>query len=130
VISKTSKAIGTACTVVAALAVTIVPTAAAKGGDGIRVPGTCSGATSSELKVKHDDGRIEVEFEVDQNRSGVRWNVQLRRAGRLAFEGTRKTAGPSGSFSLERKVAGSTAPVTIRARATRAGEVCSATARI
>ena len=129
-ISKTSKAIGTACTVAAALAVTIAPTASAKGGDGIRVPGTCSGATSSELKVKHDDGRIEVEFEVDQNRNGVRWNVQLRRAATVAFEGARRTVAPSGSFSLERKVAGSAAPVTIRARATRAGETCTASARI
>ena len=42
VISTTVKAIGTAFTVAAALAVTIVPTAAAKGGDGIRVAGTCS----------------------------------------------------------------------------------------
>jgi 2-methylaconitate cis-trans-isomerase PrpF len=125
-----SKTIATACSVAAALAVTAVPSAIAKDGDGVRVAGACSAASSSKLKVKHDDGRIEVEFEVDQNRNGVRWNVQFRRDGRLVFQGARRTAGPSGSFSLERKVAGSTAPVTIRARATRGGEVCTASARI
>ena len=84
-ISTTVKAIGTACTVAAALAVTIVPTAAAKGDDGIRVAGTCSDGSSSKLKVKHDDGRIEAEFEVDQNRNGVAWNVDAppRRPPRL-----------------------------------------------
>ena len=105
-ISTTVKAIGTACTVAAALAVTIVPTAAAKDGDGVRVAGTCSDGSSSKLKVKHDDGRIEAEFEVDQNRNGVRWNVELRRNGRLVFSGVRTTVAPSGSFSLERKIAG------------------------
>jgi 2-methylaconitate cis-trans-isomerase PrpF len=130
VISKAGKTIGIACTVAAAFAVALVPGAAAKGGDGVRVAGTCSGATSSELKVKHDDGRLEVEFEVDQNRNGVRWAVQLRKDGRLVFQGARRTTGPSGSFSIERHVVNGTATATIRARASRAGEVCSAQARI
>ena len=124
-ISTTVKAIGTACTVAAALAVTIVPTAAAKGGDGIRVAGTCSDGSSSKLKVKHDDGRIEVEFEVDQNRNGVVWNVEFRRDGSLAYSGKRTTVAPSGSFSAERKIAGGARSATIRARATRNGEVCT-----
>ena len=129
-ISTTVKAIGTACTVAAALAVTIVPTAAAKGGDGIRVAGTCSDGSSSKLKVKHDDGRIEAEFEVDQNRNGVAWNVELRRDGRLVFSGVRTTVAPSGSFSVERKIAGGASSAVIRARATRNGEVCTATAKL
>ncbi|HET9215205.1 MAG TPA: hypothetical protein VFN93_10675, partial [Gaiellaceae bacterium] len=41
--------------------------------------GGCSGASDWKLKAKNDDGRIEVEFEVDQNRSGHRWRVVLRR---------------------------------------------------
>jgi hypothetical protein len=130
VISTTVKAIGTAATVAAALAVTIVPTAAAKGGDGVRVAGTCSDGSTSKLKVKHDDGRIEAEFEVDQNRNGVVWNVELRRDGRLVFAGARTTVAPSGSFSVERKVAGGASSAVIRARATRNGEVCTATAKL
>jgi hypothetical protein len=124
------KAIGTACTVAAALAVTIVPTAAAKGGGGIRVAGTCSDGSSSKLKVKHDNGRIEAEFEVDQNRNGVVWNVELRRDGSLVFAGARTTVAPSGSFSVARLFSGGASDTTIRARATRNGEVCTATAKL
>lgn len=129
-ISKTSKTIGAACIVATALAVAMVPAAGAKGGDGLRVAGTCSDASTSKLKVKHDDGRIQVEFEVDQNRSGARWSVQLRRDGRLVFQGARRTVAPSGSFSVERRIANGTATATIHARATRSGEVCTATARL
>ncbi|MDX6562667.1 MAG: hypothetical protein QOD65_2481, partial [Gaiellales bacterium] len=100
--STTVKAIGTACTVAAALAVTIVPTAAAKGGGGIRVAGTCSDGSSSKLKVKHDNGRIEAEFEVDQNRNGVRWTVRIRRNVAVAVRTSAVTRSPSGSFSVER----------------------------
>ena len=121
------KAVATACTVAAALAVTFVPVAPAKGGDGVRVDGTCSDSSTSKLEAKHDDGRIEVEFEVDQNRNGVLWNVALRRDGRLVFAGARRTVAPSGSFSVERKVTGGAQNATIRARATRNGAVCSAT---
>jgi hypothetical protein len=129
--SRTIKAIGAGCSIAAALAVTApTATATATDDDGVHVAGRCSGATSSELGLERDDGRIEVELEVDQNRTGVRWRVELRRAGKVVFSGTRRTAGRSGSFSLERKIARSAAPVTIRARATRAGEVCTATARI
>jgi len=126
VISTTVKAIGTACTVAAALAVTIVPTAAAKGGDGIRVAGTCSDGSSSKLKVKHDDGRIEAEFEVDQNRNGVTWRVVIRRNGATTVTTQATTRAPSGSFSVERKIAGGASSAVIRARATRNGEVCTA----
>ena len=129
-ISTTFKAIGTACAVAAAVAVTSVPVASAKDDDGIRVAGSCTNGSTSKLKVKHDDGRIEVEFEADQNRNGVRWNVEFRRNGRLVFTGARTTVGPSGSFSIERKIAGGAQSATIRARATRTGEVCNATAKL
>jgi hypothetical protein len=125
-LSTTGKTVGIACTIAAALAVSIAPAASAKGGDGTRVTGVCSGQSTSLLKVKHDDGRLEVEFEVDQNRSRVPWSVQLLRNGKLTFAGTRTTGAPSGSFSLERRLAGGISPV-IRARATRNGETCTAT---
>ena len=54
---------------------------AIKDGD-VFVRGTCTGVTTSKLKLSEEDGRIEVEFEVDQNRSGVRWNVSLFQNGR------------------------------------------------
>ena len=34
---------------------------------------------TAKLKLSAENGRIEVEFEVDQNRNGVPWTVVLRR---------------------------------------------------
>jgi hypothetical protein len=128
-LSTTGKTIGLACTVAAALAVSIAPAASAKGGNGTRVAGVCSASSTSFLKAKQDDGRLQVEFEVDQNRSGVAWNVTLLRNGRAAFAGTRTTSAPSGSFSVERRLAGGTSPV-FTARATRNGETCTARLKV
>jgi hypothetical protein len=113
-------------TVVAALIA--VPATAAKDGD-VLVRGTCTGASTSKLKLSEEDGRIEVELEVDQNRSGVRWTVTLRRPAAVLVRTTRVTRGPSGSFELRRVVGNRAGPDRIIARATRAsGEVCRAAA--
>jgi hypothetical protein len=124
VITSTTKTIAAAVAVAAALGATTAQAATAKHGDGVRVAGTCSDTSTSKLKVKRDNGRLQVEFEVDQNRNAVPWTVELRKDGRLVFQGTRLTAAPSGSFSFERRIAGTTG--IIKARATRNGEVCSA----
>jgi hypothetical protein len=116
--------IAAALSVAAALGATTAQAASAKSFDGVRAAGTCSDTSTSKLKVKHDAGRLQVEFEVDQNRSAVPWKVEVRKDGKLVFRGTRLTAGPSGSFSLERRVAG--ARGVIKARATRNGETCTA----
>lgn len=115
---------------VAALAIALVavPATSAKDGD-VLVRGTCTGATTSKLKLSEEDGRIEVEFEVDQNRNGVRWAVTLRRPTALLVRTTRVTRAPSGSFELRRVVGDLAGPDRIIARATRAsGEVCRAAA--
>jgi hypothetical protein len=104
------------------------PTATAKDGD-VLVRGTCTGATTSKLKLSEEDGRIEVEFEVDQNRNGVRWTVVLRRQASVLVRTARVTRGPSGSFELRRVVGNRAGPDRIVARAARAsGEVCRAAA--
>ena len=92
--------------------------------------GDCSGASNWKLKAKPDDGGLEVEFEVDQNRNGVRWNVAVRRNGRVAARGTRVTRAPSGSFEFERQIGNGPGTDTISAVATRAGETCRASLRI
>jgi hypothetical protein len=127
VISSTTKTVTAAFAIAAALGATTVQSASAKNGDGIRVAGKCSVSSTSKLKVKHDDRRLQVEFEVDQNHVGVPWTVEIRKDGQLVIQGTRQTLAPSGSFSLERHIAGTTG--TITARATRSGEVCTATAQ-
>jgi hypothetical protein len=96
-----------------------------------RVAGSCTASSTSKLKLKLRDGRWETEFEVDQNRVGVRWNVRLSHGGKLAVATTKTTRAPSGSFSLERKLRNSAGDDTISARATSpGGEVCSASVTI
>jgi hypothetical protein len=105
-------------------------TALAKGGDDDRVErrGTCTGRSSSEHKIKSDDGRLETEFELDQNRNGVRWRVTLRRNGAVVVSTRATTRAPSGSFSVERRIASGG---TITARAVSpSGEVCTARASL
>jgi len=91
----------------------------------------CTGNASAKIKAKHDDGRIEVEFEVDQNRNGVRLNVSIRRNGARVVSTTATTRAPSGSFSVERKIANraGTDRITARAR-TSSGQVCTGSVSI
>jgi hypothetical protein len=81
--------------------VLLVPAGVASAGqnDVIR-EGSCSDSSDWKLKVSPEDGRLEVEFEVDQNVSGDRWRVRIRHDGDLAFRGTRTTRGASGSFEV------------------------------
>jgi len=100
----------------------------AKGGSkATRVAGSCTDGSTAKLKVKPDDGRLEVEFEVDQNRNGVTWSVRVRRDGVLAVRRNATTHAPSGSFSVEKKIANPAGSDKIAARATSpSGEVCTA----
>jgi hypothetical protein len=123
-------------TLVAALL--LAPMAGAKDGrsdrggkDGVRVAGTCSAASTSKLKLSGEDAGIEVEFEVDQNRNGVRWSVVLVRNGVQVAKRVRVTRAPSGSFEA-RFVTGNRAGAdSFVARAkSPTGEVCTARASI
>jgi hypothetical protein len=107
----------------------------AEGGGGdreIRRSGRCSDASDWKLKLKLDDGRIEAEFEVDQNRVGRRWSVVLRDNGRIVFRGMRTTRAASGSFELERRIANGSGVdrIVATSRNVRGGERCRGTARI
>lgn len=94
-------------------------------GDVIRT-GACSGRSDWKLKLKDDNGRIEVEYEVDQNRVGDVWRVRIRHERDLVFAARRMTKAPSGSFTvrlLQRNRAGDD---LFRGRAVnlRTGEIC------
>jgi hypothetical protein len=103
----------------------LAPAALAKDGD-VRVAGTCTKASSSKLKLSREDAGTEVEFEVDQNRNGVRWRVVLFRNGSQVASRARVTRAPSGSFEARFVTAGSGRFV---ARATSpTGERCTAQA--
>ena len=93
----------------------------------VRVAGRCTGGSTAKLKVEHDDGRLEAEFEVDQNRNGVTWKATLRRNGHVAVKRNMTTRAPSGSWSLHSRLANGAGADTITARATSpSGEVCTA----
>jgi hypothetical protein len=102
---------------------------AAKDGDIVRT-GSCSGATNWKLKLSPENGRIEVEFEVDSNRVGQTWNVRLKRDGNVFFTGQRTTQAPSGSFEVRRVISNSAGSDFIVGRAVnpKTGEVCRGTA--
>ncbi len=101
--------------------------ALAKDGD-VLVRGTCTGPSTAKLKLSEENGRIEVEFEVDQNRNGVRWNIVLTRNGGRVAELARVTRAPSGSLEARRVLANRTGADVVRATARRGGETCSARA--
>ena len=99
--------IGFAALVALLVAFASTATAASnKGGKGVVKTGKCSASSHWKLKAKSDDGRIETEFEVDQNRVGKRWRVTIARNGANVFRGIRTTVAPSGSFSVRRLLAG------------------------
>jgi hypothetical protein len=109
-------------------AVLLLPTTAlAKDGD-VRVAGSCTDSTTSKLKVSGEDAGIEVEFEVDQNRNGVRWTVTLQRNGKLVGRRVGITRGPSGSFEARFVTRNGPGADRFVARATRVGETCTARA--
>lgn len=98
----------------------------------VRVAGKCSARSTSKLKLKLDDGRIETEFEVDQNRNGQRWRVVLTDNGATVFRGVRRTRPPSGSFEVERRIRDRPGRdrVVAMARKLASGERCRAVAQI
>jgi hypothetical protein len=94
--------------------------------------GSCSGASHRTLKLKPDNGRIEVEFEVDQNVVGVPWRVRLLDDGHLVGKGLRTTRAPSGSFTFRRVVADRPGrdSFVARSRSLRSAETCVGRASI
>ena len=97
--------------------------------DDIRVAGTCTLRSSSKLKLSDEDGGLEVEFEVDENRVGKAWRVGIAVDGRTVATRRAVTRAPSGSFEV-RAVVGARAGARVAAVARRAatGEVCRASA--
>ena len=117
---------------IAAALLALLPLATALANDAdVKRAGSCTASTSAKIKLSPDDGRIETEFEVDQNRNGVTWKVVLRRNGKVAARTQATTKGPSGSFEVRRLLADGQGTDSVTARATSpSGEVCSAGASI
>lgn len=128
--------IGTGATLVAlALAGAGAPVALAGsgggGGDGgddrdVERTTRCTMGSTVKLDLSPEDGRVEVELEVDENRVGSRWSVVATRNRTRFLRRTAVTRGPSGSFEVRRVVAPGRPGTRVTAVARRAatGEVC------
>jgi hypothetical protein len=122
------KTIFIAIATLAAAVLVVAPAALAGNGHDREVirTGKCSAGSTWKLKAKLDDGRIETEFEVDQNQIGRRWRVNLRQNGSLVFSAIRRTLAPSGSFEARTLLANRAGADRIVgfARALARGETC------
>jgi hypothetical protein len=103
--------------------------ALAKDGDVIRT-GACSGSADWKLKLSPENGKIEVEYEVDSNKVGQTWSVRIFKNGNRIFAGTRTTQAPSGSFTVRLLTANTAGSDSFKARAANAasGQTCVGTA--
>ena len=113
-----------AATFAAATVLTGPAPAYAKGGDAVTSSTSC-GTGVIKLKAKHDNGRIEVEAEVDTNRRGQVWSLKLQDNGVTVWQGRRTTLAPSGSFSVHKRIANRAGTDVVTVRATRGRVVCA-----
>jgi hypothetical protein len=121
--ARTSAAIAAAAFAVVTAGAALPADAA--NGDVIR-QGGCSESATWKLKAKSDDGRLEVEGEVDVNRNGQMWRWKILRNGNVVTSGTATTHAPSGSFSVERRIGNPAGPDSIgwRAKNPATGQTC------
>jgi hypothetical protein len=124
----------TSRTAVAAIALGLVagattPALASGGGGDVRRSGGCTHASVWKLKAKPDNGRIEVEGEVDSNRAGQVWKWRIFHDGSVSAHGRSTTQQPSGSFSVERRLVNTSGADRIGWRAFNrgSGEHCHGT---
>jgi hypothetical protein len=112
---------------VALAALGVASGASAKGGGGaVLRTGSCSANANWKLKVKPEDGALEIEFQVDQNVAGRAWKVVIRQNGVRRFRGVRTTKAPSGSFTVRRIVDDKSGAdrIVAKARALATGQTC------
>ena len=102
------------------------------GSTDVRASGHCSAASTWKIKAKPDNGRIQIEMEVDSNRNGQTWAVNLTDNKVRVFSGNRVTVAPSGSFGVRVLAANraGTDTITGTARNLSTGERCTATVRL
>jgi hypothetical protein len=121
--------------IVASVVLSVLPAAASGGtsggGDQVVKRGSCSGPATWKLKAQPDNGRIEVEGEVDSNWSGQTWRWEIRHNGDVSARGKATTRGTSASFSVTRWLVNAAGSDTIgwRTRNITSGQVCRGSLR-
>ena len=114
----------------APLLATATPAFASGGGGGVRASGACTSGGHFELKAKHDDGKIEMEYQVDSNRAGQAWAVRITDNGTAVVSRHATTAAPSGSFTIRKVIANRPGTDKIHARATFQNHTCRGAVRL
>ena len=120
---STPHTVGAALAAVLVAPVLVAAPALANDDDIIR-EGRCSGGTDWKVKASPEDGRIEVEGEIDSNRNGQVWKWRLKHNGSATAKGKSTTRGRSGSFEVRRVLVDLSGPDTFVFRAKHNGEVC------
>jgi hypothetical protein len=117
-----------------ALALPLAATAPAtashdKGGGAVRTHGGCDGPAVWKMKAKPDNGRIQLEAEVDSNHVGQVWDWRIKHNGNTAAKGSSTTHGASGSFTVQRRLSNKagTDHFVFRAERRATGAVCRGT---
>jgi hypothetical protein len=100
--------------------------AALAGNDDVKRSGSCSGKSTWKMKVGTDDGKLDGEYEVDQNKNGQVWRVKIFQNGDLLLKTRTTTKSPSGSFSVDFRGPNGSGTDRFKGRAVNlsSGEVC------
>jgi len=113
---------------VGALAVSVVGSATAASARGARAErrGSCSASSEWKLKADPDDGRLQIEYEVETQRGGQTWRVKLFHDGDRFLRANRTTGAASHSFTIRafEPDRSGTDTISARARNRSTGEVC------
>lgn len=102
----------------------------ASGGGGVKASGACTNGGHFKLKAKHDDGAIEMEYQVDSNRKGQVWTVRITDNGATVVSRHATTGGPSDSFTIQKDIANRPGTDKIHAHATFKNHTCGGTVRL
>src|SRR4051812_15759191 len=116
-----------------ALAAAGVPVPAGGGhSSDVRAAASCGHGAAAKLKVKRDDGALEVEFELEHSRMpGARWRLVLVHEGRVEWRGSARARGSRAGFEVKRHVRDLPGADRLRVRATDPrGLSCSASATL
>jgi hypothetical protein len=105
----------------------VAPSADAKGGVDPKVTSGPCATGSWKLKAKPDDGRLEIEYQLDTNRNGQVWAVKITDNGHQVFAGKRTTKAPSGSFSINIRPVNRAGTDHLVATAKRGTRTCTGT---
>ena len=113
------------------LAAIALPAPAFANDDDVIRRGGCSSGADWKLKASPEDGRIEVEGEVDSNVNGQDWRWRMLHNGSVTARGRATTSGPSGSFDVRRVVVNLEGEDALRFRARNpaSGEKCNGALR-